>query len=356
MVSKLTRLYGKTAVIVLASTFPLTAFNSAYAAETNKELNLYSARHYQTDEALYANFTKATGIKINRIEADDNALLERLNSEGSRSPADVILLVDAARLWRAQVNGYFKPIQSKYLDERIPSNLRAKADADGTTWFGFSTRARIIVYNKSSVNPQNVNTYEKLADPVNKGKVCTRSGSHPYMLSLVGALIERDGSVATEQWARAMVTNMARSPKGGDTDQIKAVASGECGVALTNTYYLARLMRSTKPEDMAVIAKIGYLWPNQKSGGVHINISGGGVAKNAPNPKAAIQFLEYLASDAAQIYLADGNNEWPAVPSVKVDNPALKALGPFEVEKVSVAAIGRNQVAAQRILDKVGYK
>ncbi|CAN1495999.1 AfuA ABC-type Fe3+ transport system, periplasmic component [Burkholderiaceae bacterium] len=356
MVSKLTRLYGKAVVIVLASTFPLTAFNSAYAAEANKELNLYSARHYQTDEALYANFTKATGIKINRIEADDNALLERLNSEGSRSPADVILLVDAARLWRAQVNGYFKPIQSKYLDERIPSNLRAKADADGTTWFGFSTRARIIVYNKSSVNPQNVNTYEKLADPVNKGKVCTRSGSHPYMLSLVGALIERDGSVATEQWARAMVTNMARSPKGGDTDQIKAVASGECGVALTNTYYLARLMRSTKPEDMAVIAKIGYLWPNQKSGGVHINISGGGVAKNAPNPKAAIQFLEYLARDAAQIYLADGNNEWPAVPSVKVDNPALKALGPFEVEKVSVAAIGRNQVAAQRILDKVGYK
>lgn len=356
MVSKLTRLYGKTAVIVLASTFQLTALNSAYAAETNKELNLYSARHYQTDEALYANFTKATGIKINRIEADDNALLERLNSEGSRSPADVILLVDAARLWRAQVNGYFKPIQSKYLDERIPSNLRAKADADGTTWFGFSTRARIIVYNKSSVNPQNVNTYEKLADPVNKGKVCTRSGSHPYMLSLVGALIERDGSVATEQWARAMVTNMARSPKGGDTDQIKAVASGECGIALTNTYYLARLMRSTKPEDMAVMAKIGHLWPNQKLGGVHINISGGGVAKNAPNPKAAIQFLEYLASDAAQIYLADGNNEWPAVPSVKVDNPALKALGPFEVEKVSVAAIGRNQVAAQRILDKVGYK
>ena len=356
MVSKLTRLYGKAAVIVLASTFPLTALNSAYAAETNKELNLYSARHYQTDEALYANFTKATGIKINRIEADDNALLERLNSEGSRSPADVILLVDAARLWRAQVNGYFKPIQSKYLDERIPSNLRAKADADGTTWFGFSTRARIIVYNKAGVNPQNFNTYEKLADPVNKGKVCTRSGSHPYMLSLVGALIERDGSVATEQWARAMVTNMARSPKGGDTDQIKAVASGECGVALTNTYYLARLMRSTKPEDMAVIAKIGHLWPNQKSGGVHINISGGGVAKNALNPKAAIQFLEYLASDAAQIYLADGNNEWPAVPSVKVDNPALKALGPFEVEKVSVAAIGRNQVAAQRILDKVGYK
>jgi len=176
------------------------------------------------------------------------------------------------------------------------------------------------------------------------------------MLSLVGALIERDGSVATEQWAKGMVANMARSPKGGDTDQIKAVASGECGVALTNSYCLARLMRSTKPEDMAIVAKVGHIWPNQNAGGVHINISGGGVAKNAPNPKAALQFLEYLASDAAQIYLADGNNEWPAVTSVKVDNSALKALGPYQVEKVSVAAIGRNQVAAQRILDRVGFK
>ncbi|NDB08716.1 MAG: extracellular solute-binding protein [Burkholderiaceae bacterium] len=327
-----------------------------HAAEPNAVLNLYSARHYQTDEALYANFTKSTGIKINRIEADDNALLERLNSEGAKSPADVILLVDAARLWRAQVNGMFKPIQSKVLDQRIPANLRAKADADGTTWFGFSTRARIMVYNKDRIKPDDVNTYEKLADPINKGKVCTRSGSHPYMLSLVGALIERDGTAATEKWAKGMVANMARAPKGGDTDQIRAVASGECAVALTNSYYLARLMRSTKPEDIAALAKLGHIWPNQNAGGVHINISGGGVAKNAPNPQAAVKFLEYLASDAAQIYLADGNNEWPVVPGVKLDNPALKALGPYQVEKVSVAAIGRNQVAAQRILDQAGYR
>jgi iron(III) transport system substrate-binding protein len=176
------------------------------------------------------------------------------------------------------------------------------------------------------------------------------------MLSLVGALIERDGTAATEKWAKGMVANMARAPKGGDTDQIRAVASGECKVALTNSYYLARLMRSTKPEDVAVVAKVGHLWPNQNAGGVHINISGGGVAKNAPNLKAAIKFLEYLASDAAQVYLADGNNEWPAVNSVKVDNPALKALGPYQVETVPVAAIGRNQVAAQRILDQAGYK
>ncbi len=330
---------------------------SAHAQSSNeKVLNLYSARHYQTDEALYANFTKSTGIKINRIEADDNALIERLISEGSKSPADVILLVDAARLWRAQVNGFFKPIQSKYLNDRIPVNLRAKADADGTTWFGFSTRARIVVYNKNTIKPGDVNTYEKLAEPINKGKVCTRSGSHPYMLSLLGALIERNGEKSTEAWAAGMVANMARSPKGGDTDQIRAVASGECGVALTNSYYLARLMRSTKPEDIAVMSKIGFVWPNQGAGGVHINIAGGGVAKNAPHPAAAVQFLEYLASDSAQMYLADGNNEWPVVASVRADNPALKELGPYQAEKVSVASIGLNQIAAQKILDRVGYK
>lgn len=326
------------------------------AAEPSKELNLYSARHYQTDEALYSDFTKKTGIKINRIEADDNGILERIKSEGDKSQADVILLVDAARLWRAQTQNLFAPVKSKYLEQRIPTNLRASSEAAGIPWFGYSTRARVIVYNKATVKKSDVDTYEKLASPENKGKVCTRSGSHPYMLSLVGALIERDGLQATETWAKNMVANMARSPRGGDTDQIKAVASGECGVALTNTYYFARMMQSEKPDDISMISKIGFVWPNQGSGGVHINISGGGMARNAPHRAEALQFLEYLASDSAQEYLANGNNEWPAVPSVKVENPALKTLGPFQAEKVSVAAIGKNQIAAQKILDQVGYK
>lgn len=326
------------------------------AAPIQKELNLYSARHYQTDEALYSDFTKKTGIKINRIEADDNGIVERLKSEGDKSQADVILLVDAARLWRAQINGLFAPIKSKYLDDRIPSNLRANSEPDGTPWFGFSTRARMIVYNKENVKKADVDTYEKLADPVNKGKVCTRSGSHPYMLSLVGALIERDGLAATEAWAKGMVANMARSPRGGDTDQINAVASGECGVALTNSYYFARMMQSQKPEDIKTMSKLAYVWPNQGAGGVHVNIAGGGMAKNAPHPKEAIQFLEYLATNSAQEYFANGNNEWPAVPSVKVDNPALKLLGTFQAEKVSVSAIGKNQIAGQRLLDQAGYK
>ena len=325
-------------------------------AQEAKELNLYSARHYQTDEALYSDFTKKTGIKINRIEADDNALAERLKSEGSNSPADVILMVDAARLWRAQIDGFFKPIQSKYLEGRIPVNLRSQSEPEGSTWFGFSTRARLVVYNKAKVNPQDVDTYEKLAEPINKGKVCTRSGAHPYMLSLIGAMIERRGETATEEWAKGMVANMARPPRGGDTDQIKAVASGECSVALTNSYYLVRLLRSTKPEDQAIVSKIGFIWPNQQTTGTHINIAGGGVARSAPHPQAAKQFLEYLASDSAQEYFANGNNEWPVVKSVKIENEGLKILGPFKAENISIAAIGKNQIAAQRLLDRVGYK
>jgi iron(III) transport system substrate-binding protein len=328
----------------------------AQSAPLAKELNIYSARHYQTDEALYGGFTKATGIKINRIEAGDNALIERLKSEGAKSPADVILLVDAARLWRAESDGLFQAVESQYIDQRIPENLRAKAVNGGNTWVGFSTRARVIVYNKSRVKPEDVDTYEKLANPANKGKVCTRSGSHPYMLSLVGAMIDRQGEPATEAWARAMVANQARAPRGGDTDQIKAVAAGECGVALTNSYYFVRLMRSKKPEDQALMAKVGFLWPNQATSGTHINIAGGGIAKNAPHPENARKFLEYLASDQAQVYFADGNNEWPAVASVQVENPALKQLGPFKAEQVSVAAMGRNQIAAQKILARAGFK
>ena len=329
---------------------------SSQPVQQAKELNVYSARHYQTDEALYGGFTKQTGIKINRIEASDNALIERLKSEGAKSPADVILLVDAARLWRAEKDGMFQPINSAYIDERIPENLRAKAESGGNTWVGYSTRARVIVYNKARIKPENVSAYEKLADPVNKGQVCTRSGSHPYMLSLVGAMIERNGEAATEKWAKGMVANQARAPRGGDTDQIKAVASGECGVALTNSYYFVRMLRSTKPEDQALMAKVGFLWPNQDTTGTHINIAGGGIAKNAPHPEAARKFLEYLATDGAQVYFADGNNEWPAVKSVNVENPGLKKLGDFKVENVSVAAMGRNQISAQKILDRAGFK
>jgi iron(III) transport system substrate-binding protein len=326
------------------------------AQAQDKVLNLYSARHYQTDEALYANFTAATGIKINRVDADDAGILARLKSEGSSSPADVILLVDAARLWRAENDGLFQPVKSALLDARVPATLRGKDNGQGASWYGYSTRARVIVYNKATVRKDDVDTYEELGDPKNKGKLCTRSGSHPYNLSLFGSVLEHTGEAATEAWLKGMVANMARDPKGGDTDQIKAVASGECQIGVTNTYYLARLIRSAKPEDKAVVDRIAVVFPNQQSWGTHVNISGAGVAKNAPHRAAAVQFLEYLASDQAQTYFADGNNEWPTVPTVKVKNPALETLGDFKAETVPVAQVGMNQTKVQQMLDRVGYK
>jgi iron(III) transport system substrate-binding protein len=332
------------------------ALASGTALAQQPVLNLYSARHYQTDEALYDNFTKATGIKINRIDADDAGILARLKTEGAASPADVILLVDAARLWRAEVDGLFQPVKSKVLDARIPATLRGKDGGQGAQWYGFSTRARVVVYNKASVKRNDVDTYAELGDPKLKGKLCTRSGSHPYNLSLFGSMLEHMGPQKTEAWLAGMVGNMARAPKGGDTDQIRAVASGECGVAITNTYYVARLMRSTKPEDKADMEKVGLVFPDQSGFGTHVNISGAGVAKNAKNREAAVKFLEYLASDSAQAYFADGNNEWPAVPSVKLDNPALKAMGDFKSETIPVSVVGLNQVKVQQILDRVGYK
>nr|WP_245178187.1 Fe(3+) ABC transporter substrate-binding protein [Cupriavidus sp. AcVe19-1a] len=322
------------------------------AAAQEKVLNLYTARHYQTDEALYANFTKQTGIKINRIEGQEDPLLERIRNEGANSPADVFITVDIGRLWRAQQAGVFAPVKSKVLDSRIPAKYR---DPNGE-WFGFSARGRVIAYNKTALKAGDIATYEELADPKWKGKVCTRSSGHVYNLSLVSSLIAHDGEARTEQWARGVAANLARAPKGGDTDQLKAVAAGECDVAISNTYYIARLLKSTKPEDKAVADKLGVVWPNQKSQGVHMNISGGGMLKHAPNKEAAVKFLEYLASDEAQRYFADGNNEWPVVQGVKVSNPALDALGEFKADSINVAELGKYQPQAQKLLDRAGFK
>lgn len=329
------------------------------ASAQDQVLNIYSARHYPTDEALYTNFSKATGIKINRVDADDAGILARLKAEGTASPADVILLVDAARLWKGEIEGLFQPVKSKLLNDAIPINLRGKATADGASpWFGFSTRARVIVYNKVKIQKEDVDTYEELGDPKNKGKLCIRSGSHPYNLSLFGAVLEHLGEVKTEAWLKGMVSNMARTPKGGDTDQIKAVAAGECGIAVSNTYYLARIMRSDKPEDKAIMDHVGVVFPNQASWGTHVNIAGGAVAKNAKHPDNAIKFLEYLASAPAQDHFANGNNEWPAAKGVKINNPALMAMtgGSFKSETIPISAVGMNQVKVQQMLDRVGFK
>ena len=337
----------KSIVRLIATTLASLAF-SVQAEE--KVLNLYSARHYQTDEALYANFTKQTGIRINRIEGKEDELLERIRNEGSNSPADVFLTVDAARLAKARELGLFAPVSSKALDARIPANLRTD------DWYSFSTRARVIVYNKAEIKTGDVQTYDDLANPRLKGKLCSRSGSHPYNLSLMASVIAHEGEARAEAWARGMVANFARAPKGGDSDQIKAVAAGECGVALSNTYYVARLMRSTKPEDQKMMEQVGVVWPNQATTGTHINVSGGGMLKTAPHKEAATRFLEYLASDEAQRYFADGNNEWPVVDSVKVVNPALETLGKFKADGLPVKNLAMYQVKAQMIYDRAGYK
>jgi iron(III) transport system substrate-binding protein len=332
--------------------FAAALFSCAASGQDNKVLNLYSSRHYQTDEALYQNFTRQTGIRINRIEAGEDALIERIRNEGARSPADVLITVDAGRLWRAEQLGFFQPVKSATLNERIPASLREPRGL----WYGFSLRARLIAYNKAKVKPGELPTYESLADPKWKGRVCMRSSTNIYNLSLMGAMIDHLGEAGAEQWAQGVKANLAREPKGGDTDQLKSVAAGECDVTISNQYYYARLLRSAKPEEREIGAKLGVVFPNQQSWGTHVNISGAGVMKNAPNREAAIRFLEYLASDEAQRYFAEGNNEWPAVARVKTDNPVLGALGDFKRDELNVAVLGRNQPGSQKIYDRVAWK
>lgn len=343
---------------VIASSLALAALVSTQVQAQDKVLNLYSARHYQTDEAMYDTFTKNTGIKINRVDSDDAGIVARLKAEGSASPADVIMLVDAARLASAEAQGLFQPIKSAKLDQLIPANLRATPTADGVAWTGFSTRARVIVYDPMRVKAADVATYEQLADPKLKGLLCVRSGSHPYNLSLFATVVERLGDEKGEAWLKGMVDNMARPPKGGDTDQIKAVASGECGVALTNTYYAARLIKSSKADEKAVMEKVRVVFPNQGTSGTHVNIAGAAVAKHAQHKAEAIQFMEYLASPSAQEYFANGNNEYPVVQGLKVDNAALKAMGGehFKAENIPLAVVAKNLTKVQQMLDRVGFK
>jgi iron(III) transport system substrate-binding protein len=322
------------------------------ALAQDKVLNLYSSRHYETDEALYSNFTKQTGIKINRIEGGEDPLIERIRNEGERSPADVLITVDAGRLWRAEQLGLFQPVKSEALDRRIPAPYR---HPDGL-WYGFSTRARAIAYNKERVKPGDIASYEDLANPKWKGKICTRSAGHVYNLSLMSSLVNHNGEAKTEAWSKAVASNLARTPKGGDTDQLKAVAAGECDLAISNTYYYARLLRSQKPDEKAVAEKVGMIMPNQDGRGTHVNISGAGVLKHAPNREAAIRFLEYLASDEAQNYFANGNNEWPVVATVKPNNAALATFGQFKTDTLNLSVIGKNQPTAQKIADRSGFK
>jgi len=321
------------------------------APASASELNLYSSRHYNTDEKLYANFTKATGIKINRIEADPDPLIQRMKAEGAKSPADVFISVDAGRIEIARQMDLLQPIKSAALERVVPAHLR---DPDGY-WFGFSKRARVIMYAKDRVKPEQLSTYEALTDAKWKGKIVVRSSTNVYNQSLTGAMLVALGMEGAENWAKGLVANFARPPKGGDRDQISAVAAGEADLAISNTYYLAHMLNGKDPAQRAAAEKIGVFFPNQKDRGAHVNISGGGVAKHAPNKANAIKFLEYLVTPEAQAYFAEGNYEYPVNPDAKLA-PVLASWGKFKEDKLNAQVFAKYNADALKIMDRAGWK
>ncbi|EKE44901.1 extracellular solute-binding protein, family 1 [Oceaniovalibus guishaninsula JLT2003] len=334
-----------TSVLAVAAIFGGTAL-----AFADGELNLYSSRHYDTDERLYSDFEDQTGITINRIEGNGDELIARMEAEGANSPADVLLTVDTSRLERAKDAGILQPVDSAVLKDRILSNLRDSDDE----WFGFSQRARIFFYDKDEVsNPPQ--TYLDLADPQYQGMVCARSSTNTYNQTLLASIIENHGEEEARNWAQGVVDNFAREPQGGDTDQLRGLVSGECDIAVSNTYYFARAIRSDVEGVSDHIDQIGWVFPSQDAQGAHVNLSGGGVAANAPNRDNAVAFLEYLTSDSAQEYFSGGNDEYPVVPGVE-RSEAVQKLGDFKADDVDLSAVAKNLPAAQQIFNEVGWK
>ncbi|MEM9783054.1 MAG: extracellular solute-binding protein [Pseudomonadota bacterium] len=325
------------------------SFAATLPAAAEEVLNLYSSRHYDTDERLYSDFTEQTGIKINRIEASADELIERIQAEGDNSLADILLTVDAGRMWRADQAGILAPVESDYLNRRIPEHLRHPAGH----WFGFSQRARVIFYAKDRVSEPPM-TYADLADPKYKGQICARSSGNIYQLSLMASLIDHIGEEAATEWAEGFYANFARQPQGGDTDQLRAVVSGECDIVVSNTYYFARAI--AKPVDGVSdsLDMFGWVFPDQSGAGTHVNISVGGRVATAPNSENAVKFLEYLATDQAQEYFSEGNNEYPAVPGVALADSVAR-LGIFRQDDLNLSVLGENQPKAQAIYDVVGY-
>ena len=319
------------------------------AAAITGEVNIYSSRHYDTDLALYEDFTKATGIKVNRIEADADALIERIQSEGEFSPADLLITVDAGRLWRAEEAGILAPVDSAVLKERLPAHLRHPQGL----WFGLSTRARIIIYNKAAGAPEGLANYADLANPALKGTICMRSSSNIYNISLLSSIIAHKGADAAEAWTRGVVANFKQAPQGNDTAMIEAVAAGQCRVSVVNTYYLARYAGGDA-KDKAIFDAVGVIFPDQSGVGTHVNVSGAGLVKTAPNRDNAVKFLEYLTSESAQRYFADGNNEYPAAVGLKA-NSAVEQLGAFKADTLNAAEIGKGQAQAVTIFDRAGW-
>jgi iron(III) transport system substrate-binding protein len=326
-------------------------FALAPSAGAQEVVNVYNSRHYQTDQALWDGFADATGIEVNIVDGNHDELIQRMRSEGENSPADVFVTVDAGRLAQAIELGLLQPVESAALEERIPANLR---DVEGR-WYGLAMRARVLVHAPDRLPASDLSTYEALAEPEFKDKVLVRSSTNVYNLSLVGSILAANGPEATEAWCEGLVANMARLPEGGDTDQIKAVAAGVGDVAISNTYYLARLEASDKPEDRAVVGKVAVFFPNQDGRGTHVNVSGAGVVKTAPNKENAVKLIEYLASPEAQRYFADVSLEYPANPAVK-PHPVLAEWGEFKQDQLNPSVYAENSAEAAMIMDRCGWK
>lgn len=334
--------------VAIAAIFAGAAVSSTALADA---VNIYSARHYDSDEILYKAFTDETGIEVNVLEGDSDQLMERMQREGIASPADVMLTVDAGRLWRAEQDGLFQSVDSEVLSERLPESMRHPDNL----WFGFSQRARVIFYNRDNFDPSQIESYEDLADPRFEGQLCIRSSNNIYNQSLLASMIEHHGEEGAEEWAQGVVNNLARNPEGGDTDQILGVASGECDLAVANHYYYVRMLHSDNESDREAARKVGAIFPNQNDRGTHVNVGGAGLVANAQNPENGIKFLEFLSSDGAQEIFAERNYEFPVVEGVKKD-PVLESWGDFKKDELNINVLGENNPEAIRIFDRVGWR
>ena len=329
----------------------LIFFMAISGISSGAEVNVYSARGEDLIKPALDTFTEQTGIKVNLITESADALIRRIELEGTNSPADVLLTVDAGRLFRAKEAGILASLKSPILTQRIPSAYR---DPDNQ-WFGLSLRSRVIMFDKSRVSAEEISSYEDLADPKWKGEICIRSSGNIYNQSLLASLIEHHGEEATEVWAEGLVSNMARRPQGGDRDQIRAAVAGQCKLAVANTYYLAGMLNSDVGTDVEVAQKIGVLWPNQDNRGAHMNVSGAGLIKGSKNVEEARQLIEFLSDDYAQGWYSEVNNEY----SVRADIPVsttLQGFGPFKADQLNLEVLGKNNEAAVRLADRAGWQ
>ncbi|WP_421383210.1 Fe(3+) ABC transporter substrate-binding protein [Bacillus salacetis] len=314
-------------------------------------VNVYTARHYDTDDAIYKNFEEETGIKVNVIKGEGDELMERLKREGEATEGDVFITADAGNLHKAKEAGLLQSIESETVNSNIAENLR---DTDNK-WVALTQRGRVIVYSKDRVDPSELSTYEDLANEKWKGKVLIRSSENIYNQSLMASFIELHGEEKAKEWAAGIVENMARDPKGGDTDQVKAIVAGEGDVAVANTYYVGRLLNSSDPEEVKVAEQVGVFFPNQDTTGAHFNISGAGLLKHAKNEDNAIKFLEYMTGTDAQGAFAEGNNEYPANAEVEASE-TLKAWGDYTKQDIPMAVLGENNADAVKLFNEVGWK